>query len=86
MAPGPQLVVLIHRIFGAEAVALFDLNLSRQDRMGEWEEGRKIWPSNAIFVMRQIECTTLLGATYLARGLRCSGRLGCERKSRSVGR
>ena len=39
MAPGPQLVVLIHRIFGAEAVALFDLNLSRQDRMGEWEEG-----------------------------------------------
>jgi len=41
MAPGPQLVVLIHRIFGAEAVALFDLNLSRQDRMGEWEEGEE---------------------------------------------
>ncbi len=34
--PGPQLVVLIHRIFGAEAVALFDMNLGRQDRMGDW--------------------------------------------------
>lgn len=41
MAPGPQLVVLIHRIFGAEAVALFDLNLGRQDRMGEWGEGEE---------------------------------------------
>ena len=41
MAPGPQLVVLIHRIFGAEAVALFDLNLGRQDRMGEWREGEE---------------------------------------------
>jgi len=34
--PGPQLVVLIHRIFGTEAVALFDANLGRQDRMGDW--------------------------------------------------
>ena len=41
MAPGPQLAVLIHRIFGAEAVALFDLNLGRQDRMGEWGEGEE---------------------------------------------
>jgi two-component system sensor histidine kinase KdpD len=41
VAPGPQLVVLIHRIFGAEAVALFDLNLGRQDRMGEWREGEE---------------------------------------------
>jgi two-component system sensor histidine kinase KdpD len=40
-APGPQLAVLIHRIFGAEAVALFDLNLGRQDRMGEWKEGEE---------------------------------------------
>jgi two-component system sensor histidine kinase KdpD len=38
-APGPQLVVLIHRIFGAEAVAMFDLRLGRQDRMGDWGEG-----------------------------------------------
>ncbi len=36
-APGPQLVVLIHRIFGTEAVALFDASLARQDRMGDWE-------------------------------------------------
>jgi two-component system sensor histidine kinase KdpD len=36
--PGPQLVVLIQRIFGAQAVALFDLNLGRQDRAGEWGE------------------------------------------------
>jgi len=34
--PGPQLVVLIHRIFGTEAVALFDMNVGRQDRMGDW--------------------------------------------------
>jgi two-component system, OmpR family, sensor histidine kinase KdpD len=40
-APGPQLVVLIQRIFNAQAVALFDLNLGRQDRAGEWEEGEE---------------------------------------------
>lgn len=34
--PGPQLVVLIQRIFGARAVALFDKNLGRQDLAGEW--------------------------------------------------
>lgn len=38
-APGPQLVVLIQRIFDARAVAIFDLNLGRQDRAGEWDEG-----------------------------------------------
>lgn len=37
-APGPQLVVLIQRIFGTRAVALFDLDLGRQDRAGEWED------------------------------------------------
>ncbi len=36
---GPQLAVLIYRIFNAKAVALFDVNLSRQDRMGDWEAG-----------------------------------------------
>jgi two-component system sensor histidine kinase KdpD len=35
-APGPQLAVLIHRIFGLRAVALFDKTSGRQDRMGEW--------------------------------------------------
>jgi two-component system sensor histidine kinase KdpD len=39
--PGPQLAVLIHRIFEVRAVALFDTNLSRQDRMGEWETGEE---------------------------------------------
>jgi two-component system sensor histidine kinase KdpD len=38
---GPQLAVLIHRIFNARAVALFDMNLSRQDRMGDWEAGEE---------------------------------------------
>ncbi|MFZ1087540.1 MAG: ATP-binding protein [Terracidiphilus sp.] len=38
---GPQLAVLIHRIFNARAVALFDVNMSRQDRMGEWEAGEE---------------------------------------------
>jgi two-component system sensor histidine kinase KdpD len=37
--PGPQLVVLIQRIFDVHAVALFDVNLARQDRAGEWNEG-----------------------------------------------
>jgi two-component system sensor histidine kinase KdpD len=36
--PGPQLVVLVHRIFGVRAVALFDKILGRQDRMGDWSE------------------------------------------------
>jgi two-component system sensor histidine kinase KdpD len=39
--PGPQLAVLIHRIFEVRAVALFDLNLSRQDRMGDWDAGEE---------------------------------------------
>jgi two-component system sensor histidine kinase KdpD len=34
--PGPQLAVLIHRIFGLGAVALFDKSLEREDRMGDW--------------------------------------------------
>lgn len=34
--PGQQLVVLIQRIFDLQAVAMFDLNLGRQDRAGEW--------------------------------------------------
>ena len=40
-APGPQLVVLIHRIFGADAVAIFDENSGRQDRMGAWGQGEE---------------------------------------------
>lgn len=39
--PGPQLVTLIQRIFAAQAVALFDRNLERQDRAGEWEAGEE---------------------------------------------
>jgi len=38
---GPQLAVLIHRIFNARAVALFDVSLSRQDRMGDWDVGEE---------------------------------------------
>jgi two-component system sensor histidine kinase KdpD len=38
---GPQLAVLIHRIFNVRAVALFDVNLSRQDRMGDWDLGEE---------------------------------------------
>ena len=34
--PGPQLAVLIQRIFGVGAVALFDKSLEREDRMGDW--------------------------------------------------
>lgn len=34
--PGPQLAVLIHRIFGLRAVALFDKTSDRQDRIGDW--------------------------------------------------
>jgi two-component system sensor histidine kinase KdpD len=34
--PGPQLAVLIYRIFEVNAVALFDKGLDREDRMGDW--------------------------------------------------
>lgn len=34
--PGSQLTVLIQRIFKADGVALYDVNLDRQDRSGEW--------------------------------------------------
>jgi two-component system sensor histidine kinase KdpD len=34
--PGPQLAVLIKRIFDVRAVALFDASLGRQDKAGEW--------------------------------------------------
>jgi two-component system sensor histidine kinase KdpD len=39
--PGPQLAVLIHRIFNVRAVALFDMSLGRQDRAGEWGAGEE---------------------------------------------
>ena len=38
-APGPQLVVLIQRIFSTTAIALFDVNLERTDRAGDWAVG-----------------------------------------------
>jgi two-component system sensor histidine kinase KdpD len=34
--PGPQLAVLIQRIFDARGVSIFDMNLGRQDRVGDW--------------------------------------------------
>jgi two-component system sensor histidine kinase KdpD len=37
--PGPQLLVLIHRIFGARAVAMFDRSIEREDRVGDWGLG-----------------------------------------------
>jgi two-component system, OmpR family, sensor histidine kinase KdpD len=37
--PGPQLVVLIQRIFHVQAVALYDVNLGRIDRSGDWGDG-----------------------------------------------
>jgi two-component system, OmpR family, sensor histidine kinase KdpD len=39
--PGPQLATLIQRIFNVRAVALFDMSLSRQDRMGDWDVGEE---------------------------------------------
>jgi two-component system sensor histidine kinase KdpD len=39
--PGPQLAILIHRIFDVRAVALYDMNSSRQDRMGDWAAGEE---------------------------------------------
>lgn len=39
--PGPQLVVLIQRIFGTRAVALFDNYLGREDRMGDWGDNER---------------------------------------------
>ena len=50
--PGPQLVVLIQRIFAVRAVALFDKNLERQDKIGDWaaeehELARECWLRDA---------------------------------------
>jgi two-component system sensor histidine kinase KdpD len=45
--PGPQLTILIHRIFDARAVALYDAvtggctSLNCQDRMGDWDAGEE---------------------------------------------
>jgi two-component system sensor histidine kinase KdpD len=39
--PGPQLAVLIQRIFSTSAVALFDWNLNRTDRAGDWAAGEE---------------------------------------------
>lgn len=39
--PGPQLAILIHRVFDLPAVALYDVNLGRQDRMGDWYSGEE---------------------------------------------
>jgi len=39
--PGLQLAVLIQRIFDLRAVALFDMSLGRQDRVGEWAAGEE---------------------------------------------
>ncbi len=39
--PGPQLAVLIQRVFDVRAVALFDMNLGRQDRLGDWDAGEE---------------------------------------------
>jgi two-component system sensor histidine kinase KdpD len=41
LPPGPQLVVLIQRIFVVPAVALYDVNLGRQDSMGDWAPGEE---------------------------------------------
>src|ERR1035441_9945033 len=41
-APGPQLAVLIQRIFDLRAVALFDMSLARQDKVGERSEERRV--------------------------------------------
>ncbi len=50
--PGPQLVVLIQSLFGAHAVALFDKNLERLDRIGDWaadeqDLARECWQRDA---------------------------------------
>lgn len=39
--PGPQIVVLVQRIFHAQAVALYDGNLGRLDCFGEWRSGER---------------------------------------------
>jgi len=39
--PGPQLIVLIQRIFNTQAVALFDMYLGRQDSAGDWGIGEE---------------------------------------------
>jgi two-component system sensor histidine kinase KdpD len=40
-APGPQLILLIQRVFGASGVSIFDANLGRLDSVGNWVEGEQ---------------------------------------------
>jgi two-component system sensor histidine kinase KdpD len=40
-APGPQLAVMIQRLFQVHAVSLFDANLIRQDSTGAWDESEE---------------------------------------------
>jgi DNA-binding winged helix-turn-helix (wHTH) protein len=40
-APGPQLIVSIHRTFGTRAVAMFDAHFGRLDRIGNWSQAEE---------------------------------------------
>jgi two-component system sensor histidine kinase KdpD len=53
--PGVQLVVLIHRIFKLDAVALFDANLARQDVSGDWCEEQSNLASECYFSGNSID-------------------------------
>ncbi len=41
-APGPQVALLIHRIFGVEAVAIYDANSGACDTVGVWHDEIKL--------------------------------------------
>jgi two-component system sensor histidine kinase KdpD len=72
--PGPQLVVLIQRIFSLEAVALFDAHLERQDRMGEWgadeqDAARESFLAGALQADSRIDSRADTGQRILQAGL-----------------
>ena len=74
--PGPQLVVLIQRIFNADAVALFDLNLARQDRVGGWDPSEENLAKECYFRDKALQdLSTFTSQRVLRAGARPVGAL-----------
>ncbi len=80
--PGPQLCDLIHRIFNARAVAVFDMNLGREDRVGDWRTDEEHLARDCYLrgtalddLQAQISERTLHAGTRLLGGLVVGGNL-----------
>ena len=83
-APGAQLVLLIQRVFELHAVALFDANLDRQDRAGEWDESEENLARDCYFERASYNGRTDTEAQVLLAGGSPVGALGVRGKLRPL--